>query len=76
LADISAGWGAGALRRDRTFAQAFLVRRASRLLFGTDYLRPGQDVPQFELLASFDLPADVRVRIERGNALKLLGLKL
>jgi predicted TIM-barrel fold metal-dependent hydrolase len=74
--DLSAGSGAGALARDRTFAQAFLIRRADRLLFGTDYLRPGQPVPQFELLASFDLPRPVRAKIERGNAAQLLGLKM
>jgi len=54
--DLSAGSGANALARDREFGRGFLVRRADRLLFGTDYLKPGQDVPQFELLASFDLP--------------------
>jgi predicted TIM-barrel fold metal-dependent hydrolase len=72
--DISAGSGAGALKRDRVFAQKFLVRRAERLLFGTDYLKPGQDVPQFELLANFDLAGEIRSKIERGNAAKLLGL--
>jgi uncharacterized protein len=72
--DLSAGSGAGALSRDRAFGQAFLVRRADRLLFGTDYLREGQDVPQFELLPSFDLPTDLRSKIERDNARKLLGL--
>jgi uncharacterized protein len=45
-------------------------------LFGTDYLRPGQDVPQFELLASLELPPETRAKIERGNAMRLLGLKL
>jgi predicted TIM-barrel fold metal-dependent hydrolase len=74
--DLSAGSGAGALSRDRAFAQQFLTRRADRILFGSDYLKPGQAVPQFELLASFDLPADVRAKIERGNAAKLLALKL
>jgi predicted TIM-barrel fold metal-dependent hydrolase len=74
--DLSAGSGAGALARDRQFGRAFLVRRADRLLFGTDYLKPGQDVPQFELLAGFDLPAEVRAKIERDNAARLLGLKL
>jgi predicted TIM-barrel fold metal-dependent hydrolase len=72
--DLSAGSGANALARDRSFAGSFLVRRADRLLFGTDYLKPGQDVPQFELLPSFDLPRDVRARIERDNATRLLGL--
>ncbi len=74
--DLSAGSGAGALTRDREFGRRFLIRRANRLLFGTDYLKAGQNVPQFEMLASFDLPPDVRAKIERGNAAKLLGLKL
>jgi uncharacterized protein len=74
--DLSAGSGAGALARDRDFGRRFLVRRADRLLFGTDYLRPGQDVPQFELLTSFPLPLEARAKIERGNAMRLLGLTL
>jgi predicted TIM-barrel fold metal-dependent hydrolase len=72
--DLSAGSGSNAIGRDRTFGQAFLIRRANRLLFGTDYLKFGQVVPQFELLASFELPADVRARIERENAKQLLKL--
>jgi uncharacterized protein len=72
--DLSAGSGANALARDRTFGREFLVRRAGRLLFGTDYLKPGQDVPQFALLAGFDLPPDVRAGIERRNAARLLGI--
>jgi predicted TIM-barrel fold metal-dependent hydrolase len=72
--DLSAGSGANALARDRDFGRAFLERRSGRLMFGTDYLKPGQDVPQFDLLASFDLKAETRARIERGNASKLLGL--
>jgi predicted TIM-barrel fold metal-dependent hydrolase len=74
--DISASSGSGALARDRSFSQKFLIRRADRLLFGTDYLRPGQDVRQFEVLASFDLPAEARAKIERLNASKLLGVTL
>jgi uncharacterized protein len=74
--DISAGSGAGALARDPAFGQRFLIRRADRILFGTDYLRQGQKVPQFEVIAGFDLPPEVRAKIERGNAAKLLGLTL
>ncbi len=74
--DLSAGSGAGALARDRDFGRQFLIRRANRLLFGTDYLRPEQSVPQFELLASFELPLEVRAKIERENAAALLKLKL
>ncbi len=71
--EISAGSGANALQRDREFAQEFLRRRADRLLFGTDYLADGQEVPQFELLASFDLPREVWSQIAAGNAEKLLN---
>jgi predicted TIM-barrel fold metal-dependent hydrolase len=72
--DLSAGSGAGALSRDLQFARPFLIRRADRLLFGTDYLKNGQVVPQFEVLASIELPRDVRTKIERGNASQLLKL--
>jgi hypothetical protein len=72
--DLSAGSGANAIGRDRAFGQAFLIRRANRLLFGTDYLKQDQDIPQFELLASFELPTEVRAKIERDNAKNLLGL--
>ena len=72
--DLSAGSGAGALDRDRAFAVEFLTRNSRRLLFGTDYLKPGQDVPQFKLWASLALEAPVRARIERENAAKLLAI--
>lgn len=72
--DLSAGSGANALERDRAFGREFLIRRSNRLLFGTDYLKPGLPIPQFDLLASFELPADARARIERGNATALLKL--
>lgn len=71
--DLSAGSGANAFRRDPEFARKFIARRADRLLFGTDYLAPGQGIPQFELHASWDLPAGTREKIYRGNALRLLG---
>jgi predicted TIM-barrel fold metal-dependent hydrolase len=58
------------------FGREFLLRNADRLLFGSDYLKPGQYVPQFELLANFDLPAEARAKIERGNACRLLGIKV
>jgi len=40
------------------------------------FIKEGQDVPQFKLLASFDLPPQTRAKIERGNASRLLGLTL
>ena len=73
--DLSAGSGANAIGRDSTFGRDFLIRRADRLLFGTDYLANRQVVPQFELLAGMDLPDDVQLKIFRGNARRILGLK-
>ena len=72
--DLSAGSGAGAINRDLKFGREFFIRRADRLMFGTDFLSPGQDVPQFELFEKIDLPADVRAKISRENARKLLHL--
>ena len=71
---LSAGSGAGAINRDLKFGREFFIRRADRLMFGTDFLSPGQAVPQFELFEKIDLPADVRAKISRENARKLLQL--
>jgi len=72
--DLSAGSGANSISRDLEFGREFLIRRADRLLFGTDYLASGQAVPQFELFDSFDLPEAVQAKIFRNNARGLLGL--
>jgi predicted TIM-barrel fold metal-dependent hydrolase len=71
--DLSAESGANAIRRDPEFGREFLIRRADRLLFGTDYLALGQEVPQFELLDGLELPDDVQEKIYRGNARRLLA---
>ncbi|NIR43620.1 MAG: amidohydrolase, partial [Gemmatimonadetes bacterium] len=42
--DVSAGSGANAFMRDMEFGRAFIIRRADRLLFGTDFLRPQQEI--------------------------------
>jgi len=70
--DLSAGSGANAISRDKEFGREFMIRRRDRLLFGTDYLQPGQAVPQFEVFNSLDLPADVQKSIYKENAEKLL----
>lgn len=72
--DLSSS-GAHAIMRDREFGQAFLLRRADRLLFGTDYYDLTQrDFLQFELFDSFELPNDVLRKIKRENATRILGL--
>lgn len=72
--ELSAGSGAGAIARDKAFGREFLVRRADRILFGTDYLSPGQDVPQFALMRELDLPAEAEAKIAHGNARRVLGI--
>ncbi|MCH5373362.1 MAG: amidohydrolase, partial [Planctomycetes bacterium] len=73
--DMSAGSGNNAIARDAEFGREFLIRRQDRLMFGTDYLQPGQPVPQFETLASMKLPFDVEVKIRRGNAIRVIKLE-
>lgn len=72
--DLSAGSGANAISRDLAFGTEFLIRRQDRILFGTDYLAPGQQVPQFELFEKIELPDAVLSKIYRENAVKLLKL--
>jgi hypothetical protein len=74
-ADLSAGSGAGAISRDLEFGREFLIRRRQGVMFGTDYLQPGQEVPQFELFAKqLNLPPEVHRQIARENALRLVGM--
>ncbi len=72
--ELSAGSGAGAISRDPAFGREFLIRRQDRILFGTDYLEPGQIVPQFQVLDSLNLPAEVQQKIFRKNAERMLKL--
>ena len=69
-ADLSAGSGLGAFRRDPEKGREFIVRFADRLLFGRDYY--GSDLLDF--LETLDLPAEVREKLFLHNALKLVPL--
>ncbi|MFO1091764.1 MAG: amidohydrolase family protein [Planctomycetaceae bacterium] len=73
--DLSEPGGEKAIARDPAFGREFIIRRADQLVFGTDVLMPEQAIPQFELLESLNLPEDVREKIYRGNAMKLLKLE-
>ena len=72
--DLSAGSGANAIARDAEFGRDFIIRRADRLLFGTDYLAPGQGVPQFDLYNTMNLPDEVKAKVFRENARRILDL--
>ena len=73
--DLSEPGGEKAIARDPAFGREFIIRNADQLLFGTDVLMPNQKIPQFELLASLNLPDDVEYKIHRGNAIRLLKLE-
>lgn len=72
--DLSGTIGAQTIRRDLKFGREFLIRRADRLVFGTDYHYVGQNVLQFDLFSEIELPADVTQKIFRDNAKRLLRL--
>ncbi|MCX6044521.1 MAG: amidohydrolase family protein [Chloroflexi bacterium] len=70
-ADLSAGSGLGALRRDPGFARDFLIRYADRLLYGRD--NKGNALQEF--LKTLDLPQTVRDKLFFQNAQKLVPLE-
>jgi predicted TIM-barrel fold metal-dependent hydrolase len=73
--DLSEPGGEKAIARDPGFGRQFIIRRQDQLMFGTDFLMTGQEVPQFALLDSLDLPAEVQHKIYRGNAIRVLKLE-
>ncbi len=72
--DLSANSGLNGITRDAEFGRGFLERRQDRLLFGTDYLEPGQAVGQIDLYREIDIPVDAKAKIFRENARRLLAL--
>jgi len=70
FADLSAGSGLGALRRDSEHGRAFLLRYVDRLLYGRD--APGNDLQGF--LRGLDLPEEAFCKIFSLNALNLVPL--
>ena len=72
--DLSEPGGYLAIARDKKFGREFVIRWADRLLFGTDVLMSNQQIPQFDLYDSLDLPEEVQYKIFRGNAIRLLKL--
>lgn len=70
-ADLSAGSGLGAMKRDTGFARDFLIRYADRLMFGRD--NKGNALQTF--LPLLNLPDDVTEKLFYRNALRLVPLK-
>jgi len=71
--DLSAGSGANSIGRDLEFGKKFLIRRQDRIMFGTDFLKPGQNVPQFDLFENkLDLPKEVEAKIYKENLKRIV----
>ena len=70
-ADLSAGSGLNALRRDPAFAVDFLLEFQDRLLYARDYF----DNQHQEFLNALGLPDDVLTKIYSGNALRLVPVE-
>lgn len=72
--DLSARSGLNALTRDPAFGIDFLERHQDKLLFGTDVLKPGQDLPLVQFLREAPVSDSAREKIGHLNAERLLGL--
>nr|WP_233710804.1 amidohydrolase family protein [Natronococcus pandeyae] len=70
--DISTLGGWNALTRDEAYGQAFLESHHDQLVFGTDYLFPGHQIPHFALFEQFDLELDAWANIRHRNTENLL----
>ncbi|SDQ59716.1 amidohydrolase family protein [Natronobacterium texcoconense] len=70
--DISTRSGWNALVRDETLGQELLETHHDQIVFGTDYLYPGQAVPQFGLFDRFDLDREAWANVRHRNIERLL----
>jgi predicted TIM-barrel fold metal-dependent hydrolase len=72
--ELSAGSGYNAITRDPDYTPGFLERNWEKLLFGTDYLGAGQDLPIVRFIKELDMEESKVHAIARGNAMRLLGI--
>jgi len=72
-ADFSMGSGFNGLTRDEEYGQEFLDRHHESLLFGSDYLYAGQQVPQFGFFSKFELTDDQWANICHRNVEGILS---
>lgn len=71
-ADYSMTSGFNALTRDEEYGQQFLERHHESLIFGSDYLRPGQQIMQFGFFELFELDDEAWANICYRNIESLL----
>ena len=73
-ADLSAGSGYNAMTRDPAFTRGFIHRNWRKLLWGTDLVGVGDELPQVQWLRTLEVVPEVRHAIAEGNARRVLGL--
>ena len=73
-ADISAGSGNNALSRDPAYAKDFLERHQEQVLFGSDFLMPGQVVQNADTLRNSGISSVALEKVGRKNAERILKL--
>lgn len=80
-ADMSGQVVVNVLNRDREYARGFIIRHQDKLLWATDegwwsFGDPDRQMNQhYTFFEELDLPAEVRRKIYRENAIKVYGLK-
>ncbi|NKE35035.1 amidohydrolase family protein [Natronococcus sp. JC468] len=70
--DLSTRAGWNALTRDDEHGRALLETHHEQLVFGSDYLYPGQEVPLLEAFDRFDLERDAWANVRHRNLEGLL----
>lgn len=73
-ADLSAGSGLNAITRDPEVGINFLQKHQDKLMFGTDAIGGAGRESHFEFYNEADLPSDVKAKLFRDNARKLLKI--
>ena len=73
-ADLSATSGLNAITRDPEFGAKFLVGFSDKLLFGTDAIGGIGRKPHFDFYNEVELSSEVKDKLFRDNALKLLNI--
>lgn len=73
-ADLSANSGYNAITRDPQFTRGFIDRHWRKLLWATDYLSPGDELPQIAWIRETPMAEEHRQAIAAGNARRLLRL--
>ncbi len=73
-ADLSAGSGLNAFKRDLGYAREFVLKHRTKLIFGTDRFVKEEYPEMIDIFRGMSLPHEVEHAVFRGNADQLPGL--